>query len=172
MGKFVESRMKGATLRKKIALWKLFFSFGHLKSSDPAGFCVLRLQCKFNQSPQIQGDVAIFTNHCNFPAIFTNRWCCLDLASGFTFKQSNMRKSSTSYLLTEISTDREKQFTGVVLKPVFQHFCRPCYFLFTMLVMLFIVLFVKSLYFSITNIIIYIFLYFTYKRKTSLSPTI
>ena len=43
--------------------------------------CDLQLQRNINQSPRIQGGVAILANHRNFPANLTNQWRQLELTS-------------------------------------------------------------------------------------------
>ena len=48
--------------------------------TDPPGFRDAAI-CNINQSPQIQGGVAILTNNRNFPANLTNQWRRLELMS-------------------------------------------------------------------------------------------
>ena len=52
-----------------------------LRPSRISRCCDWKLKGNLTQSPRIQGSVAILTNHCNFPANFTNLWRRLKLTS-------------------------------------------------------------------------------------------
>ena len=108
--------------------------------SDPSRFSRcrdLQLQRNINQTPQIQGGVAILPNHRNFPTNLTNQWRRLQLTLTNYLPpyfciyvqaiQAFMQDVRVSTCRPKITVkDREKQYPGILHESRGEIFCTAC----------------------------------------------